>query len=135
MLDFDPRMSVISVMTEITDPQSKLPAPVEQLEPGQAAFNDLTLKYYDWLLELTCNRIWRCSIERTLQLYQRYLASNHLEVGVGTGYFLDRSSFPVPEPRLALLDLNPHCLKHTEASFHNMQIDIIGCVAQFSGRA
>lgn len=43
------------------------------------------------------------------------MPSNHLEVGVGTGYFLDRSSFPVPEPRLALLDLNPHWLKHTEA--------------------
>jgi ubiquinone/menaquinone biosynthesis C-methylase UbiE len=90
-------------------------APVEQVEPSQAAFNDRTLKYYDWLLEFTCNRVWRCSIERTLELYQRHLSSNHLEVGVGTGYFLDRSRFPDPEPRLALLDLNPHCLKHTEA--------------------
>jgi hypothetical protein len=67
-------------------------APVEQVEPDQAAFND-----------------------RTLELYQRHLSSNHLEVGVGTGYFLDRSRFPDPDPRLALLDLNPHCLKHTEA--------------------
>jgi ubiquinone/menaquinone biosynthesis C-methylase UbiE len=90
-------------------------APVKQVEPSQAAFNDRTLKYYDWLLEFTCNRIWRCSIERTLKLYQRHLSSNHLEVGVGTGYFLDRGRFPDPEPRLALLDLNPHCLKHTEA--------------------
>jgi ubiquinone/menaquinone biosynthesis C-methylase UbiE len=92
-----------------------MPAPVEQVEPIQAAFNDRTLKYYDWLLEFTCNRIWRCSIERTLELYQRHLSSNHLEVGVGTGYFLDRSRFPDPEPRLSLLDLNPHCLRHTEA--------------------
>jgi ubiquinone/menaquinone biosynthesis C-methylase UbiE len=87
----------------------------EQVERNQAAFNDRTLKYYDWLLELTCNRIWQCSIERTLQLYQQHLSANHLEVGVGTGYFLDRSRFPAPEPRLGLLDLNPHCLKHTEA--------------------
>ena len=85
------------------------------VEPSQAAFNDRTLRYYDWLLELTCNRIWRCSIDRTLALYQRHLSSNHLEVGVGTGYFLDRSRFPRGAPRLALLDLNPHCLKHTEA--------------------
>jgi hypothetical protein len=38
-----------------------------------------------------------------------------LRTCVGTGYFLDRSCFPDPEPRLALLDLNRHCLKHTEA--------------------
>lgn len=85
------------------------------VERSQAAFNDRTLKYYDWLLELTCNRIWRCSIERTLELYQRHVSANHLEVGVGTGYFLDRIRFPDPEPRLALLDVNSHCLRHTEA--------------------
>src|SRR5262249_15644666 len=80
---------------------------------GQGAFNDWTLKYYDWLLEFACNRIWRCPIDRTLELYQRHLSSNHLEVGVGTGYFLDRIRFPSAEPRLALLDPNPHCLQHT----------------------
>jgi SAM-dependent methyltransferase len=86
-----------------------------QVEPTQAAFNSRTLKYYDWLLEFTCNRIWRCSIDRTLELYRRNVSSNHLEVGVGTGYFLDRIRFPNREPRLALLDLSPHCLRHTEA--------------------
>jgi hypothetical protein len=56
-------------------------APVEQLEPGQAAFNDLTLKYYD------------------------------------------------------LQDSLAGLTQALEASFHNVQIDIIGCVAQFSRRA
>lgn len=87
----------------------------KQAEPGQAAFNDRTLKYYDWLLEFTCNRVWRCPIDRTLELYQQHLTSNHLDVGVGTGYFLDRVRFPSPGPRLALLDPNLHCLRHTEA--------------------
>ena len=87
----------------------------ERIETSQAAFNDRTLKRYDWLLEVTCNRIWRCPVERTLELYHRHLSSNHLEVGVGTGYFLDRSHQPGPNRRLALLDLNPHCLKHAEA--------------------
>ena len=81
----------------------------------QPVFNRLTLKHYDPLLELMCNRIWRCPIERTLELYRRHLSSNHLEVGVGTGYFLDRSRFPDPKPRLALMDINPECLRHTEA--------------------
>lgn len=81
--------------------------------PRQAAFNHLTLRYYDKLLEFMCNRIWRCPIERTLELYRHHLSSSHLEVGVGTGYFLDRGRFPAPEPRLALLDVNPDCLMHT----------------------
>ena len=87
----------------------------EYVAPGQTAFNSLTLKYYDRLLEYMCNRVWRCPIEQTLGLYQRHLSSNHLEVGVGTGYFLDRSRFPGPRPRLALLDVNSDCLKHTAA--------------------
>jgi len=88
---------------------------VRPAEPNQGAFNDRTLKYYDRLLELTCNWVWRCPVERTLELYQRHLSSNHLEVGVGTGYFLDRSHLPGPTPRLALLDISPHCLRHTDA--------------------
>lgn len=48
-------------------------------------------------------------------LYRRHLPSNHLEVGVGTGYFLEHSHFPGPQPRLALLDLSPHCLERTAA--------------------
>jgi hypothetical protein len=71
------------------------------------------LKYYDRLLEFTCHRVWHCPIQRTLELYRRHLSSNHLEVGVGTGYFLEHSRFPGPEPRLALLDLSPHCLQRT----------------------
>lgn len=76
-------------------------------------FNEQMLRYYDWLLELTCNRIWHCPIRRTLELYRRHLSSNHLEVGVGTGYFLEHSQLPGSEPRLALLDLSPHCLQRT----------------------
>jgi SAM-dependent methyltransferase len=82
--------------------------------PGRSAFNARTLKYYDWLLEFTCNQVWRCPIARTLELYQAHASSNHLEVGVGTGYFLDRVRFPSRKPRLALLDPNPDSLRHTE---------------------
>ena len=71
------------------------------------------LRYYDWLLEFTCNRVWHCPIQRTLEHYKRQLSSNHLEVGVGTGYFLEHSLLPSSKPRLALLDLSPHCLKRT----------------------
>lgn len=93
----------------------ELPATEKLRAPGRSAFNARTLKYYDWLLEFTCNHVWRCPIARTLELYQAYASSNHLEVGVGTGYFLDRIRFPSCKLRLALMDPNPDCLRHTEA--------------------
>lgn len=80
---------------------------------GQAAFNRTTLALYDFFtLDLICRFAWRCDNRRVLDFYARHLSANHLEVGVGTGYFLDRTRFPVERPRVGLLDLNPHCLEH-----------------------
>lgn len=89
------------------------PAAANPIVPAPVVFDQSMLRYYDWALKFTCNRIWHCPIRRTLELYQRHLSSNHLEVGVGTGYFLEHSRFPGPEPRLALLDLSPYCLDRT----------------------
>ena len=41
----------------------------------------------------------------------RHVSGNHLDIGVGTGYFLDHCQFPTKTPRLGLLDLNPTCLE------------------------
>ncbi|RPI86345.1 MAG: class I SAM-dependent methyltransferase [Planctomycetaceae bacterium] len=69
------------------------------------------LAWYDWLvLFLSCRFAWRCPSSVILDLYNRHITGNHLEVGVGTGYFLDRCRFPVPQPRLVLGDLNANCL-------------------------
>jgi 2-polyprenyl-3-methyl-5-hydroxy-6-metoxy-1,4-benzoquinol methylase len=46
-----------------------------------------------------------------LELYNQHVTANHLDIGVGTGYFLDKCRFPSTTPRLALLDLNPNCLE------------------------
>jgi 2-polyprenyl-3-methyl-5-hydroxy-6-metoxy-1,4-benzoquinol methylase len=46
-----------------------------------------------------------------LQHYNQHLTANHLDVGVGTGYFLDRCRFPSQVPRIAMLDLNPNALE------------------------
>lgn len=91
------------------------PTAVNSVGSPSVVFNQRMLRYYDRLLEFTCNRVWRCPIGRTLELYSRHLTSNHLEVGVGTGYFLEHSELPGPQPRLALLDLSPHCLNRTAA--------------------
>jgi ubiquinone/menaquinone biosynthesis C-methylase UbiE len=45
-----------------------------------------------------------------LNLYNQYISSNHLDVGVGTGYFLTKCKFPTDKPRIALVDLNTNSL-------------------------
>ena len=88
----------------------------EAVHAGQAAFNRLTLSVYDdAVLGLVCRYLWRCPVERVLAHYRKHLSVNHLEAGVGTGFFLDRSGFPALPVRLGLLDLNDNCLRHTAA--------------------
>ncbi len=87
---------------------------IEQKNLGQAAFTKNALAFYDWfVLKMTCRYVWRCPNEDVLAFYQQHLTGNHLEVGVGTGYFLDHSVFPVSRPRVGLLDLNANCLERT----------------------
>lgn len=81
---------------------------------AQAVYTPLTLRVYDhFVLGFSNHFAWRCPASRLLQNYQENISANHLDVGVGTGYFIDRVSFPVAGPRIGLLDLNEDCLKVT----------------------
>jgi 2-polyprenyl-3-methyl-5-hydroxy-6-metoxy-1,4-benzoquinol methylase len=83
----------------------------EQIRAGQAIYTPKTLAVYDLLVLGLSNRfIWKCPTVRLLAHYDRCVSGNHLDVGVGTGYFLDRCRFPAAEPRVALMDLNRDAL-------------------------
>ena len=87
-----------------------MPTP-EQVTAGQAIYTPWTLRNYDWFVLGFSNRfLWRCPTAELLALYRRNLSARHLDIGVGTGYFLDRVAWPVAEPAITLLDLNPNCL-------------------------
>lgn len=84
----------------------------EQVESGQAVYTKRVLKAYDFVVLGVSNRfIWKCPTPRQLQHYERHVSANHLDVGVGSGYFPDRCHFPSTPPRVALLDLNPTALE------------------------
>lgn len=83
----------------------------KQVEAGQAVYTRRTLALYDFVVLGVSNPfIWKCSTRRLEEHYARHLSANHLDVGVGTGYFLDRCRFPADTPRVALMDLNPDTL-------------------------
>ncbi len=80
---------------------------------GQAVYEPWVLHLYDaWVLGLSCRLAWRCPASRMLAQYDRLVGRRHLDVGVGSGFYLDRCRFPTPAPELTLLDLNPSSLAH-----------------------
>jgi SAM-dependent methyltransferase len=100
-------------------------------EAGQRVYTPWVLSIYDWyVLSFSCARIWRCRRERLLEHYQRHLGGRHLEVGVGTGYFLDRFVFPTASPAITLFDLNPESLAHASRRLaryrpHSLRGDVL----------
>ena len=82
-----------------------------QVHAGQAVYTPLTLMVYDWaVLGFSNQFLWRCPTARLRALYDRNVSDNHLDIGVGTGYFLDKANWPSAEPHITLVDLNPNSL-------------------------
>lgn len=78
---------------------------------GAAAYTPFTLALYDLaVLRLSNSLVWQCPSHVLLDFYNLHISDSHLDIGVGTGYFLDRCRFPSSAPKIALLDLNPHSL-------------------------
>jgi ubiquinone/menaquinone biosynthesis C-methylase UbiE len=87
----------------------------KDVEAGQAIYTKPVLMIYDWwVLGFSNSFIWQHPTRHLVDLYQTYTTHNHLDIGVGTGYFLDKCELDKHElafnTRLALMDLNPNSL-------------------------
>jgi SAM-dependent methyltransferase len=83
----------------------------EDVRAGQAVYTRRSLRLYDFIVHGLSNRfVWRCPTQGLVAHYNRHVTANHLDVGVGTGYFLERCRFPPGAPRIALLDINRNSL-------------------------
>ncbi len=79
---------------------------------GQGIYTKTVLALYDlFVLGLSNRFVWRCPTRRLLELYNTYISANHLDCGVGTGYFLDHCGLPA-NARIVLFDLNRNSLNH-----------------------
>jgi len=77
----------------------------------QAVYTPFTLAAYDaFVLGLSNTALWRCPTRHLRELYDGNVRANHLDVGVGTGYFLDNAKWPIANPTITLIDLNPNSL-------------------------
>jgi SAM-dependent methyltransferase len=82
-----------------------------ETHPSVAVYTPARLALYDvFILGVSCSVVWRCPKRQFLDLYDQHVGSPHLDIGVGTGYFLDRCRFPIERPQITLLDPSDACL-------------------------
>jgi SAM-dependent methyltransferase len=87
-----------------------------EVERGQAVYDKRFLRVYDtFVLGLSTPLVWGCKLARLRELYDRNVSGRHLDVGVGTGYFLDKARWPSTPgtpgtPVVTLADLNANSL-------------------------
>lgn len=87
------------------------PTDADPLPPSAAVYGRLMLSIYDlYVLSISNRFAWRCPTPRILNLYNQSISARHLDIGVGTGYYLDRVRFPSDQPTVHLMDINPLAL-------------------------
>jgi len=96
--------------------------PADEVLAGAAPYTSRILSTYDlWVLGLVCPVVWNCPRDEMLRLYQRSAGARHLDLGPGTGWFLERTVFPTLTPQVTLLDLNEGVLRKAGARIAHLQ--------------
>ncbi|WP_197467320.1 class I SAM-dependent methyltransferase [Tsukamurella pulmonis] len=81
---------------------------MEANDHGQAFYRTKRLNGYDLVTVQAANHLlWRCAPSRLIDLYNSHVTDRHLDIGPGSGYYLDHCTFPSMNPELTLVDLNP----------------------------
>ena len=92
---------------------------------GQREYTPFFLRIYDPLiLGVITPLVWRCPTSRLVAAYRRHLGQRHLDVGPGTGYFLERAGMPDGTP-VTLLDPNAHVLDHASRRLRHLDITTV----------
>ncbi len=81
---------------------------------GAAIYSQGVLSVYDLVVTRFSNTfVWECPRERILDMYNAHVGNSHLDVGVGTGWYIDHCTFPSLQPSIYLADLNQNSLSVT----------------------
>lgn len=92
---------------------------------GQREYTPTFLRVYDpVILGFFTPVLWRCPTARLEDGYRRHLGRRHLDVGPGTGYFLERAGIPDGSP-VTLLDPNAHVLHHASGRLRRLDVTTV----------
>lgn len=103
-------------------------SPMDRDDPayrGQSDYTPALLHVYDpMVLGLAARYVWRCPTTTLVQRYRQRIRERHLDVGPGTGYFLDRSGLPQGSP-VTILDPNANVLDHAARRLRHLDITTV----------
>ena len=126
-------MTVIQPSEFADEPSTVVPFALGNADPahaGQAVYTKRTLRAYDTIVvRLSNSLVWQCPARRIKTHYERHLATPHLDVGPGTGYYLDHSRFPARDPSITLLDPNADVLQFAGRRLRRFRPDIVAANA------
>ena len=92
---------------------------------GQREYTRPLLMLYDpVVLGALARFVWRCPTSRLIQGYREHIRDRHLDVGPGTGYFLERSGLP-DGSRVTILDPNPNVLDHATRRLGRLDVTAV----------
>jgi hypothetical protein len=99
-------------------------------QDGIRIYGALLLPCYDFLImKVLSPYVWRCPAHHYVDLYRNLMSNNHADIGVGTGYVLDRCEFKPGEARIALFDLQQNCLDYTVKRLARFHPEVYQCDA------
>ncbi|MGZ3631394.1 MAG: class I SAM-dependent methyltransferase [Candidatus Limnocylindrales bacterium] len=92
---------------------------------GQRDYTRLVLDAYDPLVLGPIARfVWRCPTAGLVERYRQHIRDRHLDVGPGTGYFLERAGLPEGS-RVTILDPNANVLDHATRRLGHLDVTAV----------
>lgn len=92
---------------------------------GQSDYTRALLSVYDpMVLGLAARFVWRCPAMLLVERYRRQIRDRHLDVGPGTGYFLQRSGLRQGSS-VTILDPNPNVLHHASRRLQHLDVTAV----------
>jgi SAM-dependent methyltransferase len=92
---------------------------------GQRDYTRLLLNLYDPLvLGPVARFVWRSPTAVLVERYRRHIRPRHLDVGPGTGYFLEQSGLPDGSP-VTIVDPNRNVLRHVSRRLATLDVTAV----------
>lgn len=91
---------------------------------GQAIYSKKVLSIYDlWVLGFSNHYLWKCPTRLINEDFSNLFTNNHLDVGVGTGYYL-KKNLTLSNQRIGLIDLNKNSLDSTSKAIQHLKPEV-----------
>ena len=92
---------------------------------GQSDYSPALLRLYDPLVLGPIARfVWRFPLEKFGGFYPEHISPNHLDVGPGTGYFLEHAGLP-DGTRVTILDPNTNVLRYVKGRLRRLDVTAV----------